>query len=58
MGKFKLKAFGEVERGKYVKSFRRYFTSLQYSPWLSSDHPVTILEASHADWMNRKDVRE
>ena len=43
---------------EFKQTYSRYFTSQQYSPWLSSDHPVTVLEAAHADWLNRQDVRE
>jgi hypothetical protein len=47
------RAFGETQVGGVNKTYSRYFTSQQYSPWLSSDHPVTVLEAAHADWLNR-----
>ena len=34
-----LKAFGTSEVGGVTKTYRRYFTTKHYSPWLSADHP-------------------
>lgn len=49
--------------GGEVKTYPRYYTSKQYTPWLykgklGKNLPVHRLYTPYSDWINRADVRQ